>query len=240
MDSDTKKLIKFIKELEALKYSERQVYNQHNQGWENHAEHSWHTAMIVWLLAPKYGKRINLEKSLKLALMHDIVHLQATDNSKNQDKIALKLFKNLPEAQRTELTKLYTEYKEAKTPESKLVNSANKIQPIVLNLLTDGRSWKKFKTTETILREQTEPLVQNSPYLSTFFNALIKEASDRKLIYRKFWQRFIPARNLPTKATEKLTPAKAPAAKKTVSKKVAVKKSAKTKTQVTKLKVQTA
>jgi len=55
------------------------VYLDDGKRLENDAEHSWHLAMMVWVFAPHYEQPIDLEKALKMALIHDLPEIYAGD-----------------------------------------------------------------------------------------------------------------------------------------------------------------
>lgn len=48
---------------------------------ESVAEHSWHLALITWVLHREFerelGHTLDLEKMLKMCLMHDLVEIEA-------------------------------------------------------------------------------------------------------------------------------------------------------------------
>src|SRR5690606_14053669 len=75
-------LIEYFKYQNQLKMVLRN--NQTNDGRkESSAEHSWSVAMMVWLLTPEIETEFNVKldqlKALKMALIHDIVEIDAGD-----------------------------------------------------------------------------------------------------------------------------------------------------------------
>ncbi len=77
-----KEIIKFLSEVGKLKGMPR-------RGWvirdiknpESIAEHTFRSAMMAWVLASKKHKKLNLEKLLKIALVHDICEVYAGDST---------------------------------------------------------------------------------------------------------------------------------------------------------------
>ena len=73
------KQIQFILELDKLKQIFRQTYLADATRKENDAEHSWHLAMMVMLLSEYANEPINVEHTMKLVLLHDVIEIDAGD-----------------------------------------------------------------------------------------------------------------------------------------------------------------
>lgn len=73
-----KKILKFLIELSKLKGKTRRGWELHKiKNGETTAEHIFHLTFLVWLLGKK--EKINLERALKIALVHDICEIYAPD-----------------------------------------------------------------------------------------------------------------------------------------------------------------
>lgn len=72
------KLIEFLLEIEKLKGKERRGWAVHKiKNAETTAEHILHLTILVWILGRK--KKINMEKALKMALVHDLCEIYSPD-----------------------------------------------------------------------------------------------------------------------------------------------------------------
>lgn len=120
---------------------------------ENDAEHSWHLAMLAMLLEEYSAEKIDIERVLKIALVHDLIEVYAGDTfaydvKGNEDKherevqAADKLFGMLDPVQGAEIRALWDEFETMETAESRYANAIDRIQPLILNYLTDGHTWK--------------------------------------------------------------------------------------------------
>src|SRR5947209_2109945 len=71
----------FILEIDKLKHILRRTHtgDDARRRRENSAEHSWHLAVMIPLLAEYSNSPIDLLRTLKMALMHDIVEVDAGD-----------------------------------------------------------------------------------------------------------------------------------------------------------------
>ena len=124
------KQLQFIIEIDKLKDVYRRTYLIHGDRRENTAEHSWHLAMLAILLAEYSNERVNVDRAVKMALIHDIVEIDAGDTyfydaSANHSKAereraaAERLFSLLPEDQGSEFRALWEEFERGDTPEDR-------------------------------------------------------------------------------------------------------------------------
>ena len=121
---------------------------------ENDAEHSWNLAMLAMLFEEYSVEKVNIERVLKIALVHDLVEVYAGDTfaydaKGNEDKLqreiesADKLFGLLDPVQGAEIRALWDEFEAKKTPESRYANAIDRIQPLINNYMTNGHTWKE-------------------------------------------------------------------------------------------------
>lgn len=186
------KIINFLKEIERFKYVERKVYSSDLRP-ENDAEHSYYMAMFLILFEKDLPKGLDMEKMLKLALVHDLPELYAGDFSifdkegrkEKKEKEALaakKLFSQLPEDLEKEIMDLFKEYEEQETPEAKIVKGFDKIQPLLLNLCSEGEAWKREKISIEDIINVKKKFVEHDEFLFRLFNRLLDDAKDKGLL----------------------------------------------------------
>lgn len=73
-----KEILKFLKQIGILKGKKRRGWVLHKiKNPETTAEHIWHLLFLVYLIGRK--KKMNLERALKMALIHDIGEVFAPD-----------------------------------------------------------------------------------------------------------------------------------------------------------------
>lgn len=163
---------------------------------ENSAEHSWSVATMVWLLETEFkkefGKKINFEKAIKMALMHDIVETEVKDVSvwslKERKKAEIKekdifgrVVDNLPDNLKRELSELWDEFEENKTTESKIVGGVDRISAAIQRVVT-GQGWAKEGHNEKGLDKIQLPKIGFSKVLRELYKNLKKEAFEKKLL----------------------------------------------------------
>ena len=149
------KQVEFLFEIDKLKGILRQsvVLGDTNRR-ENDAEHSWHMAMCAIVLKEYVDiDNIDMEKVIKMILIHDLVEIYSDDTpafsdfSKedkfNKELIAgEKIFGMLPEEQGKEFFDIWLEFEKMETNNSKFANVFDRFQGFMQNLTSDGHTWK--------------------------------------------------------------------------------------------------
>lgn len=149
-----RKQIDFILEADKEKNILRRTHLTGNGRRENDAEHAWHMAIMIYLLKEYSNEEFDMAKAMLMALIHDIVEIDAGDtyafDSKGLEtkdvreaQAAKRLFGLLPEDQGEELKSLFEEYEANETPEARFVRVMDNFQPLLLNNSNDGRDWKE-------------------------------------------------------------------------------------------------
>src|SRR3954465_15213439 len=69
----------FFLEIDRLKAIERRNHLADGSRRENTAEHSWHLGMAVAIMAPLAAEPVDLATAITMALVHDIVEIDAGD-----------------------------------------------------------------------------------------------------------------------------------------------------------------
>lgn len=170
------KQIAFIMELDKMKQIVRQNYLSDGSRKENDAEHSWHLAVMACVLAEHSNEKIDVLKTLKMLLVHDIVEIDAGDSyaydpAANVDKrerelkAAERIFGLLPEEQEKEYRGLWDEFEEMQTPESKFANTIDKLHPFLLNAASGGKSWKEHGVRKSQILERNQRTAEGSEKL---------------------------------------------------------------------------
>lgn len=181
--------IRFTLEIDKLKQVLRRTYtgDDAQRRRENTAEHSWHFSLMVVLLAEYADAPIDLLKTVKMALVHDIVEVDAGDTycydaTGNLDKLdrercaAERIFGLLPAEQAKELRALWEEFEERQTPESKFANAIDRLQPVLLNYHAQGESWRENGITKARVIARNEPIGEGSAALWDYVRKLLDAA----------------------------------------------------------------
>ena len=127
---------------------------------ENDAEHAWHMAMMIYLLREYANEKFDVARAMMMALIHDIVEIDAGDTYAYDDKgvesqrereaaAAERIFGILPPDQKEEMLSLFREFDEAHTPEARFARAMDNFQPILLNNSNGGGDWLEHKVDRT-------------------------------------------------------------------------------------------
>ena len=152
------KQLAFSLEIDKVKNIFRQTHLSGNGRNENDAEHSWHMAVMAYLLKEYANEEIDIAKVMLMCLIHDIVEIDAGDtyaydaeNLKTQkareDAAKERIFSILPEEQAREFMEIFDEFEAYDTPESKFAHAMDNIQPLILNDSNNGGDWRAHSVT---------------------------------------------------------------------------------------------
>ena len=86
MEERLKKQLEFILEADKSKFIGRQTYLSDGIRKENDAEHSWHLALMTALLSEYAKEKIDVQKTMLMVLIHDIVEIDAGDTYAYDEK----------------------------------------------------------------------------------------------------------------------------------------------------------
>ncbi len=148
----------FLNEADRLKDQLRATPILSNTRPENSAEHSWHIMLYALTLAEHANRPIQIDRVLKMLLLHDIVEIDAGDAPIHGDHdpaeqeakeiaAAERIFGLLPADQRDEFRNLWQEFEAAESNDAIFAKSIDRVQPVISNLETGGGSWIDYDVT---------------------------------------------------------------------------------------------
>ena len=165
------KQLDFILEADKEKNILRQTHLSGYIRQENDAEHSWHIALMIYLLKEYANEEIDVAKAMMMALIHDLVEIDAGDTyaydtkgletqKERENKATNRIFGLLPSDQKEELIALFEEFESCETPESKFAHVMDNLQPILLNDCNNGKDWRLHgvNKSQVLDRQKTSQL----------------------------------------------------------------------------------
>ena len=195
MKSDLTELLGFFKFQNRLKTVLRNNWTQDLRK-ESSAEHSWSVAMMAWFLSKKlsveFGRELDQNKILKMALIHDIVEIEAGDvaawDKDGRDMIKAKeqqaidnIFIHLPGTDGQELHDLWLEHDKLETLESKLVKACDQLCPLIYRIVFHntyaGTDMTREKLDEIFLK-----VVSFSEATQKLYSLLVTELEEQKIL----------------------------------------------------------
>lgn len=194
MDERLERQLRFIRELDRLKRVQRQTWLMDTSRKENSAEHSWHIAVMAMVLAEYTPDgEVDVGRVIQMLLLHDIVEIDAGDTfcydtaavaeqHGREQAAAVRLFGLLPEDIGQRFTALWEEFEARQTPEALLANALDRLQPILNNYHTDGKSWQDNGITREQVLKRNRVMAQGAPALWAFIETLLDRAVEKGIL----------------------------------------------------------
>ncbi|MEP2984824.1 MAG: HD domain-containing protein [Sulfitobacter sp.] len=152
---------------------------------ENSAEHSWHLTLYALVLADQAGPEVNINRVIKMLILHDLVEIDAGDNPifgdydaaemEAQEQIAAdRIFGLLPADLRVALRSIWEEFEAAESPSARFAKSLDRFQPPMQNLASGGGSWTDYNVSEAQIEEKVgRKIAIGAPALWSYARARI-------------------------------------------------------------------
>jgi putative hydrolase of HD superfamily len=176
-----------LREIDKLKAVVRQSPLLDGSRKENSAEHSWYLAMYAMLLGEHAATPLDMQRVIKMLLIHDIVEIDVGDTpihggasleqqAELEQKAAQRLFGLLPERQGRELLALWQEFEACTSDDAKFAKALDRIQPLLVNIYTNGGTWSESGVTlEQVLQRYGPTIERGSPALWHHCQSLVRE-----------------------------------------------------------------
>ncbi len=177
--------IEFIITLDKLKNIQRRSYLISGDRLENSAEHSWHIALMVMLLAEYSNEGIDVERTVRMLLVHDIIEIEAGDtycygevvDQKQREELAADhLLGMLPVDQAVMMRAIWDEFETGESPEARFAAAMDRLMPLLQSYHTQGKGWKENKISKSQVLERNMPIVQGSEALWAYAARLIDDS----------------------------------------------------------------
>jgi len=180
--------IRFIIEADKLKEVFRQTLCTQSRRYENSAEHSWHFALMVIILAEHANQPVDVLRVLKMVLIHDLVEIDAGDTyaydtanmatqHAREAQAADRIFGLLPPDQAADYRALWEEFEARQTPEAKFAAACDRFHPMLLNCLTGGETWRKHGVTHDKVVARNQHTKEGSESLWAYAARMLDEAA---------------------------------------------------------------
>ncbi|MDE7298325.1 MAG: HD domain-containing protein [Lachnospiraceae bacterium] len=178
--------MEFLLEMDKSKSVWRQTWLANAERKENDAEHSWHLAVMCLLLGEYANDSIDLLKTVAMVLFHDVIEIEAGDTyaydeaghgtkDARERAAAEHLYGILPEDQGEKLKALWEEFEAGETAEAKFARTLDRVQPLMLNDASGGRSWEEHGIAAEQVYRRNELTHTGSEQLWEYARTLIEK-----------------------------------------------------------------
>jgi putative hydrolase of HD superfamily len=179
--------LRFVVEIDRLKTVLRQTLLTDASRRENSAEHSWHLALMAALLAEHAGAEVDVARTMKMVLVHDVVEIDAGDafcydaaanvgKEERERMAAERIFGLLPAEQAAELHALWAEFEAGETPDARFAVALDRLQPLLQNIHSGGGSWRAHGIARAQVLRRMDPIRAGAPALWPTVLAVVDEA----------------------------------------------------------------
>ena len=186
----------FIVEVDRLKGVLRQTSLIDGSRRENSAEHSWHLALAALALAEHARAGTHLLRVVRMALVHDVVEIDAgdtfcydagahLDKEERETRAAERIFGVLPPDQAAEMHALWEEFEAGETPDARFAVALDRLQPLLVNFNGGGGTWKLHGITRAQVLRRMAPIEQGAPGVWPWVERVIEEACERGYVLRE-------------------------------------------------------
>jgi putative hydrolase of HD superfamily len=190
MENQTQALqaaLQFLENIDALKTTYRKCLVMTGEREESTAEHSFSLAMAVLCMCSFSNQPIDVVKTVKMALFHDLAEALLGDTfhydknpqaSENSEGEALKqLLKPLSgTGLHDEVYDLWNEFENGSGPEAVFLRGLDRFLPMFHNFKTKGHSWVKHGVTHERALQKNAHIQQSSELLWDFTQKMLKES----------------------------------------------------------------
>lgn len=157
---------------------------------ENSAEHSWHVALMAWLLAEHADEPVDVGKVIAMMLLHDLGEVDAGDvfvydaekraahHAEERAGIE-RLAALLPDDQGHAVRDLWEEFEAGETAEARFARALDRLQPLVLNYHSEGEVWRAHDIREARVVEINSAIAGGSSTLWARAKRLIADAVNK-------------------------------------------------------------
>jgi putative hydrolase of HD superfamily len=183
-----KRQVEFLLEIDRLKHIFRQTILLDRSRNENSAEHSWHIAMSVMIFV-EYAdtSAADMGRVIRMLLLHDLVEIDAgdtycydeqagVDQHERERRAADRIFGLLPPDQARDFRRLWDEFENAGTPESRYARAMDRFQAFLHNYYTQGQTWREHGIRRDQVIRRMQPVEHGAPLLWGYVRTLIDDA----------------------------------------------------------------
>ncbi|MGI6056370.1 MAG: HD domain-containing protein [Bilifractor sp.] len=181
-----RKQLDFILEIDKEKNILRQTHLTGHGRREDDADHSWHLAVMTWILREYSNQEIDIVRTILMVLIHDIVEIDAGDTyaydaeakkteAARETRAAERIFGLLPEDQGRMLREIWEEFDAYETPEARFAHVMDNFQPMLLNDSNGGGDWKEHGVSQAQVRKRNAKTGTGSEEIWSYMQEILAE-----------------------------------------------------------------
>ena len=149
------------------------------------AEFSWHVATMALVFAAHAPAGTDVDRVIRMLLVHDLVEIDAgdtfafdavglQDRDARERAAADRLYALIPGGER--LRALWEEFDAGETPDARYANALDRLAPLLLNLATEGGTWREHGVQRSAVRRRMAPIATGLAAIWPAVQAAIDDA----------------------------------------------------------------
>jgi putative hydrolase of HD superfamily len=189
-NTELKNALQFIENIDALKNTYRKCLIMSGQREESTAEHSFSLAMAVLCLSQFSNQNIDVTKTVKMALFHDLAEAllgdtfhydKETTTQKISEADGLKqILSPITSTElATEIYDLWSEFENGNSSEAVFLRGLDRFLPMFHNFKTKGHSWVKHGITKEMALQKNSHIEQSSEVIWNFTKKMLDESQTK-------------------------------------------------------------
>ncbi len=143
--------------------------------------------MAMVLREYAFSPEVDIDRAIRMCLVHDLVEIYAgdtfcydkkgaLDKERREKDAADKLFSMLPEKQGAEYRALWEEFDAMETPDAKYAAAADRLQPLINNYINKGNTWSEGGATSADVYGRMAMVKEGMPGLWPVVEYIINDA----------------------------------------------------------------
>lgn len=161
---------------------------------ENTAEHSWHAALTALILAPYADEPVDVDRVIRMLLVHDLIEIEAGDTFAYADPEVLAqqealeieaaevVFGQVSSPLNEELRALWDEFEARISPEAKFAKAIDRFMPLFSNIQNGGEIWKQRGVKLAQVRQNIAIIREGSTRLADIAENLAVDAARQGIL----------------------------------------------------------
>lgn len=161
---------------------------------ENTAEHSWHAAMSALVLAPYANETVDIDRVIRMLLIHDLIEIEAGDTFAYDDPDVLArqeqfeieaaeiVFNQIGSTIGEELRTLWDEFEARISPDAKFAKAIDRFLPIYSNIHNGGAIWQERGVRLQQVLENIAIIREGSTQLADIAEEMVVNAGQKGIL----------------------------------------------------------
>ena len=182
--------LQLIRLAERLKFELRHSWLSNGRR-ESVAEHNWQMALMAILTHKYLSRPVDLEKTLKIILIHDLIEAEAGDipffeksaRKETKQKMEQQAIENIKTTLNSEIGdeiyELWYEFEAAATPEARFAKALDNLEVQIQHNLAQFDTWEEIEYN--LVYNKMDKYCEYDPFLTELCNKIKEEAEDKMI-----------------------------------------------------------